>query len=1387
MRNERNEDLLERDIEKEERKLSEKVEKIPDKEIISKAKEIIDKDKIESSQERCVLERAVKLEKEKIQDNRQEFSKVVERIENHKPQKGDVKKASKLEKEYRESRSLIENAKDKLNPERVEQRESFSKYERYGDLLKRVENTQVHISSNKINAKSTALDEARVDNRKAVQLALDISKYQALTGRDISNITKTQISQLGIKKMDEKKVPKFELEKIATSRNPDALRTFYEMGLRVGEEKLKPEQINNACKLLNTVETKEGRIEVVDRLLSGKIQNIRMENVNNLARVCDEKGKDKSERKNAIDEELKKDDRLSKYDELRKDLLKDPEKTNEKIVDLLMTSDKKLDIDMLKNISKDAKATHIEGTIDDIKNFALSKNAEYLPELKHFGVEFKGIEIDEKKYKSAINLIDDNREKNDIIKMAIISTSLKNEKNERVLLGTRDEQKIEKEILSKKFDGTDLKDAILQIREDLKSPEKNIQKVDISRMDSKEATKAISNYFGELCSRDDYSRDQALSSLSEFKSTIKECQIDIRSLDEKDKRLKDADLIKISTKDPQLLLDIQKIGINLTRNGEINTERLQNRIDIMDAIPKEDTVERMAVLSTCLTKVNGNNISIKNPINLQDAEKNKEVKSLAYAITAEEKGISINRDVPKSIKIVRKAKDDAKDMEREKQSAKTFREEISREYADGRHRDEKYHQEKLIKSFEGIRDADDRKEKFNQEIYNIMFTTHFDKDLNILSNEIKNGDLGKILNNDEKIIIEKLKDIPVKNNGKLENCINIRGYDSKQNPTNRFIVFSALSDEKTPYRLSERTKESIQKEVDDLNSYLKDNSLTIKTAPSQIIKDYFNGKPDSLIKNETLKEEAKFLKKVGYDNVHIIQDGEKFFARDMDDIRDKYNIINDRYKMPIEDIKKEITSLKNIHEIEKDIPKEYRKNIQGDIMDARYSTIRNLPEIDSKYIKLTLSNSTFEELLPYRDTFQSSGLNFAYSFPSDEKFGTIELTNINIYSISALPDDVYNKLEKVFNENNLTLLQENRCPESNSIPVLNDFIRQCSDLERTLDRVAEGRVRLEIYSNMKSNIETINEKLQASLNDDLQKNIISKDTYDVINRDYELYKEDMSSTYSGLERQYEDQQNRIIMFQEMQNSLNEELERNESSPEDYIVEDDYPIPDDYYDDEPDYRLEDTMDINSILHWTVDIMMNFHSNRIENNPELNEYYEKIYSVEKELNDSLHSIPDMELVQVQYDFKTNTVYARDIEYGDEKLYEYSPSIGPVTNYFLDKEITLSNTGYCEQLYDRVENIKREMLQNIDEKINDAKRDIVNSDIYSSNTDIIEHRLENYEKDDESMYLRETAEYILILQEVEREIQEGRINERLIPTPEAEFTISEENITELLKQYI
>lgn len=1445
-----------RNPEKEERKISKNVEKMSDNDIRSSAKEILDKREDSktreplSSRERLILERSSKLDKQKIDDNRHQCSDIKNRVDAHHPQKGDIKKIATLDREYNELKNQLQRTRDTLNPKRAEARESFSRNEKDQDLVQRVENGKtVAIDKGKIYSMQPQKENNRWTNRDSVNMALDIAKYQAITGRDVHNSTKSEISRMKIKSMDERQVPKFELERIATSKHPEAIRTFYEFGLRVGDEKLKPDQLNNAVKLLNAIpiEHENGRKEVVTRLLSGQIHNTKMDDksISRLAFTIDKKAQDKTRIKEAVDKEIEKDDRKSKYSELKDSLTKEPEKTPQLIADLLISSKEKLDINELRKINEeskkidkkedsqkdiDKKDKSYELKEDELRNLVLSRNAYAVSHLDKMNIKLpEGIRFNEEKYKNTLNMLNERKEKNELIRLAALSSSFTREKDgqtlERVVLGKPEQKETVEKIMTYSPKGTNFNERYEDIRNFTKEitrpePDKPLEKErekeelrlpDLKNCDAKQAATEISKYFGTLCKDESYSRGKVLDDLQTIKQDIKKYNVDLQSLDGKDRCLRDIDVTRIVSKDPQLIVDLQKMGIALSKNGDANVERLQSRIDLIKQVSPENDTLRMGILSTCLTKSNNTSVSVQNPFNLMDAEKNKSAKEIAIAIVAEEKNIKLSNPVKldeKDAEKLSQAKIDLKEYEKFKTFEKDIKETIVDRFSDSK-RDESLRQ---------IATDYIQKDFSNSDILSILYSDKTKEHLSFMIEYLEKEDTKKDIlekhpntSTSYEDKLEKLKNFTnsisnlqekeINVTSPFSNCIDLRGKETSQNPLANIIIAQEYG-----FDVRNNLSGNILKEYDAIRQQCQDARENISNinilsddkvnVPIELISDTLKGinydsciellkdketiidnmydKDSSLYKNAllTLADSIGYLEK--FDSHKIIDektgnnDEYRFIEKGgFEKIQsDMEKLLSISHGDSLQQIKETYTSLLD-----------YDGKEREELLGAAYPP--NASFVKSENIRtINLSPSDFHKFEEIRDDLKNNVAKISIDYPSYEREhgnGIIEIIGLSDYNLSQLSDEKLEMLRSICPD----IPEKTYSNEEKEIyGIVNNFFVEAGSL-------ANGdNVNLNMYDNFMRSIEEANEKYSGN------------PIYDSTREDISYLKTYVAEIHEGLNKEYE----KLDSLRKEQEAREEEAFRDAQQ---------QPDPDYSYVDLDDERIiyEEQQELSykkyeADTYATAQTMLNTENDRFEYAVELKEFYEDILRTQSDFTEQLRIyVPtdDTTTLSMFYDFKSDSVIIKQTEYNvddssteERIILTYNGEENYPDEFWTNPLSTdIVSTDVWKNFFDEVQRIKEETISSLEEKNEELKTSSTKENDISNmrSTSDIKERLNTYylNRDDspdiDAERVFEEAEHALLNIQMLEEIKTGRINEDLKPDPEGYPIYSEGEVDSII----
>lgn len=1459
MRNE--EDLkLERDISKRDRtddqraydsKIEqEKIGRMKDKDVERESKEILsrDSDSKLSSRDKYILERESKIVNSQREEIRRNQIELIDKIKTNSHSKGDIRKLRESDKEMISKNNFYNKIEDRLHPERIEQKNKNSFNEKFRECVARIEKESVHISDDKIYAKSKALDDARDSNKAAIALALDICKYRAFAGRDIANETKTDISRFYIKTLDEKNVEKFELDKLAVSKNPDAIRNFYESGLRVNDEKLKPEQINNAINLCKQLpkDNYQAKIEVMDRLVTGRIQNTKLDekSLEKLAEKYDKIGRER-EKNIEVDKQVKNvierdDHNREESNSLRDELLKEPKKFEENIVKLLITS--KPDIDDLKSIQKnvDKIVTRepYEIKSDDLRAMII-KNPQNVLELRDLNITLPDkLEINRLTYTHGVSLLNEMNEKNNIIRLTVLSSSIKDPKSDDIKIGNKEENIKIKELLNKNFsDEKDIKEVIKQIRQDLKDEKINNLKenpvLDISKLDSKQAAREISVYVGLMCEKDSYTRREVVGRLDNAKEDIKNNSIDIRSLDTKDKCLRDEDLVKIVSRDPQLLVNIQRMGIHLTRNGDINEEKLQERIDLIKQIDEKDSTLRLAVLSTCMVRTSQNRVTIDNPINLMDSEKNKEVKALAIKIVADEKHIKFESDKYKesSLRELKLAKERFDVIKKEEKIEKLHLKEAKLIFSkyeninllslsdndklksltinpslsdeEKAHTINNYHKE-IEKQL-----IDLRNQSIDYVSSNLIFDDRYEslmKNISLKTHELIEREQHNI-NSIGSLSYKDLDKISKMTEPRQSDEKSILTYSNRNNErmdaTARYIVLSACDENlRLPFDgLSKNSIDEFKLEVDSFKSYISlvtgsSNPLDNRV-PEELVKGYFNNERyrsqeninylerediKSLPQGEEFSAKALFLDKIGLlKNNEVLYNEKNCFIKDTinsnSTINELYEEIDERFSKGTNwtssTIKDELKTVDDLKEKYKEVPERYQKKENDKLIDDRSYNIRALDKIEKFDITISVDASRFSDISLKADDFYNAGLNCRYIYPSNGNDSIIEIGNINTYSISTLDETSFNDLRNLvmeFEPDKVAFFDDARQPESNTIKEINLLIRDFSDYERYVDKCYK-----------ENSIDIASEKayekfaeIRRPLDDKIKDIVDFKET--TLN---ETYEKNIVNDLNEYQKDF------LQTYAGYENRYQEELALSKLIEEEKLEKNSHIAPDGI-----DLSLFSERNIDNAPYWTATDMLSYNNDRFDETNLLQDYYKDIIDAQSQIKVDMEAY-GLEFFTPLYDFKSDSIQILDPSDGNEKIYEYKMTEnGPITNgdYSKSEVIDIENREFAKNLYDKITEIKQNRIDELNSIIDEKNQNIVNSSIFEHGTDEIREYINtpfadnNGENDD----LKFSASEILTAIEELKEIEERTINDELIKkdidSPISSI-ISEDAITEYL----
>lgn len=1131
---ERDKDKKDRDPEKEAEKSSEKVASMSSKQIHSIAKNILDgKDERPSVEKRDILERAIMEKESEMKQNRRDYYTALKSMNKENPSKDDLKRAVDLERSYRDAKELNERYMSIAYPNREIRQEQITRSESDRQFIKRAERETVYISpsENIIHIRQDALTKgaapdvitktSKVKDKRASdakEIVLEVVKYQALTGRKIDDITRQDISRFELSKRDDRNVPKRELEKIAAGKDPTAIRTFYESGLRIGKEAPKPIEVNNTVKILQNIPRTNigGRIEVVDRLLQGKIskETLNDDKIKKAAEEIGRVGQDKYERKEIVDKEIQRLDVRHAID-VKYELLKNPLKTNEKVVSLLL-SNEKYNVQSLKEIvvmSKNMPLDKDNRTSDrtnrktevqekyqlkdtELRQLIVGKNPEALLRENFIGLNIQmpnGYNIDFNKYKEALDTIRTTNEKDDRIKLAIVSDAFyrttidKKEGKETIqtnIIGTYAERQqieriknsgkesiknIDREATKEERDKALVKaerDALKKEIEERKPDKDNINNFKppyfTRQMGDDRVAKMVGNYLIELTSRDDYTRKIGSQRINEIRENINKEGLLIKDLYNYQRTVPDSAIVKISSKDPQLLLDLQKCGFLLNRNGGVNEEKLQNTINVMKALPADKEVERVAVFYTSLITDKNGIINIKNPVNMMDKEKNDLVKSLAVKLYAEEKNISYREpdDTVKKAKLdelkstIDIAKEDVKLAQKNIEDLRKIPK----------------NEELLIK--------DSLQE--NKNNYGVVIDKALTRYLNSSTYENKVSGLLEILEKGtqaskelyDKFHLDKLAKLttPAIESANLSvmrnNCINNQGRETTIESTNRIVVLEAIRQTNDAYKetitshldlISSIKKDSFDKEVLNLINYVEKTcgNKDILNTPPEIIRGYFerttfepsisfNMKEitvDNIEKMDVTQKsaaQALFLAKNAYADeklpvpVVIQNDGNNqsiYLSDKLEDhkkIEELYtNLINNNdinslnresllEETRYSNIMEERNTHTQIYGFKESVPFDNYFKRENDAYTERlnYTRIRVSPVTTGTMIvdAKTIYDTMFDKDI--YDRLKTAGIDVRVVYPHDQIKGTVEISNLHESSLVGMDDKLYDFLKE---------------------------------------------------------------------------------------------------------------------------------------------------------------------------------------------------------------------------------------------------------------------------------------------------------------------------------------------------------------------------------------
>ena len=1218
-------------------------------------------DKRQKEHERCVLEAALKIQQQKDVEIRQQLGHYIQKIE-HNPEKGDVKKAAELKSQHDSLRDEIRRIQKTLNPEIDHAKKESSRYEKSKDIVERVEReTIMKDKDGRIYIKPSVLEEAKMDKEKAVQTALDIVKYQAITGSRISDDTKKDISKLEIKKLDEK-VEKFELERIASSKHPEAIRTFYEFGLRVGDERPKSMQIDNMVKIAKAmpkieikgkeVIDREGHRELVNKLFEGKIQNIKM----------DEKQVQKS---------------AEKFSELGR-------------------------------ISRDTSKK-----IDDVRN----------PEKKEPEKDNKPVEKEEK------------------------------------IKDTKEVEKDEKKEPE---------------REEKKEPLQERESISLERFDAKEAVKEIDKNIRELTA----TNPEILSDrINDFRQQISSYQIDIRSLDEKDRTISPVTIEKIIEVQPHALIELQRAGMLLSRNGEINEERLTNACNAISYLNKpEEDIYRISIISSLLEKDG----RIQNPLNLNSKEKNDEVKSLALQYNKPEK----TPEYPSRLTEAREYADRLDDLREKIKNIKNIS------------------QEELLSKL------NDKNEDIKEII---SLTTSTGKGMDTLNRTIKTINSSPDFSEDRKQDIIRTFEA-IKMSHQLDNDTrlyndnrNINGISLEKNLdmlTDRYNKNYCICNFVSDYREVEKNDTS-KIELDRLQTYISHDLKEIENLSDDdkfklSFIAYYEGTFYRELTQEE-KEERELKQIYGIEE----KTSETKLGLDISDLKDEKISpeIDSKFSYLVAEIIRqenergsELQTINNPVLGEVLINERLKLGEQRELLEEKLSLY--LPEIDIDSRKysfgipseqllkinerdtvsetLTLDNYTTNVLLDNINSFIMSGINITIERnENNPDSNEIELSGLSSESIHSFiefskSEDILNNLFESDLNSAYTLVYDER----------DDFSVKIHQMEVSLAFLHQSEDRTEHSMGHFEHIDKFFELRQSIDYDKLSD--YEKESFDRTNDLLDKYLENKPE-----ELEYYDN----LFFRPSVEELEQHMEI-QSEYQDKLEESMY------------LRKEESIppiDHANYTYFTVENLRDrWESERFDDDrfSELKDYYDKMEAIEKELTEELRQLPGLENSSMEFILRPfndmNEVIIRDNEgvavYSLSAHYERDEERSNLeysvkTNCTPDVSYIIEGSQLGQALLEKAFSLKDTTIREIEEKIYLERKELERSEIYmfprDAETGMILKPEDFIARGDDLSEEKYSAERIITLEAELDEVLYGNISDLINIDDNGERTVSEEQL--------
>lgn len=652
------------------------------------------------------LERGLSELKKDLKENNREFTSLSNREGLSDSEK---ERLSELGRDSISLKTYVERTKDLLNFTRMIDRRDYRPYADLNSEMKRIEQDGF-LSLNRDNSRPSVIIDLdkfegwlnarfRPETQWYQKFAVDVCKYQAVTGAYIQNYMKKDFfAKCKATNTTFEHVTKEVVEKLASTPHSEGFRTFYELGFRVNNESAKPEILNNACRMIEAIPKEHvgARIEIVNRMTQGRIPNKRLtddELQRNIASI---------ERDGAITLKMRE---LAK-DGTRREILKaedkinlayDDRRTDWNIGARLLKSQERQDMSVLKFLSSESRENlreqgredeYVQRTFSssDVRKLMVGHNAGAMTELKHFGIKLPdGLKIDEKKYKTALEIIEKTDEKNEVMKIALLSTAFKSD----FRVGTeRDQEKVDRiresaeRIVSSGKKGSEALDDVRMMRTELKQVTRELyesHRDDLPRVTpfatdklypvsrTVESEKELIKSYHEQLNvhlRGDYSRKEMQETLSNLRLDINTVERDryemakpvyhslkgydignwtdyknaLNRLPYSGRQINSSTLLGFIENDPRQLVTLQRSGFTYRAQSFVNEDRLNEALDRVERIPKEELVIRTALFMQpyCSSNRNSNDISIKSPINMNDRDMNADVKNLTRFVYAME-------------------------------------------------------------------------------------------------------------------------------------------------------------------------------------------------------------------------------------------------------------------------------------------------------------------------------------------------------------------------------------------------------------------------------------------------------------------------------------------------------------------------------------------------------------------------------------------------------------------------------------------------------------------------------------------------------------------------------------------------------------------------------